>query len=363
MQSHVPHPGERRRIESNPVSVPAQVSALPVPTGGMVEQVMKGVQEVTARVYSAKMCPRDVATVRNTAIAECENVDLAEIAHYAYPKGGKTVTGPSIRLIETIAANYGNLQFGVKEVERRKGESSMIAEAWDFQTNTRRIIEWIQPHTIDTKKGPKHLHDDRDIYTQIMNMGARRMRKALEDLLPKTLIKACEAQCTRTLGSKQDLAAKKERLVKAFEEFGVSEAMIRKRAGGKEIRALIPTEIVELIRIYNSIKDGMTAVEDFFETPADPAKVVAEQKAAGKEAAAKAKAADQKKAEESDEGLLPKAMALLQAEAIEAEAIGVDVYKLLNVSDLAEIKGLSRIAAATDIVKRSSEMAKTKGSK
>lgn len=57
---------------------------------------------------------------------------------YQYLRGGTKVTGPSIRLAEVLAQNWGNLSFGVKELEQRDGESIAMAYTWDLETNVTR---------------------------------------------------------------------------------------------------------------------------------------------------------------------------------------------------------------------------------
>ena len=53
--------------------------------------------------------------------------DLAESAVYEYPRGGERVTGPSIRLAETVARYWGNLDYGITELDQRQGESTVMA--------------------------------------------------------------------------------------------------------------------------------------------------------------------------------------------------------------------------------------------
>ena len=139
-------------IPSNSIINPEALNA------GIMEKIQSGITEVTERIYSAKLCPRDEDRVKELALQECKNPELAAISQYSYPRGKTKVTGPSIRLIETIANCYGNLEYGVREVERRDGVSSMHAVAWDYERNVRKVIDWQQPHIIDTTTGVKHLH-------------------------------------------------------------------------------------------------------------------------------------------------------------------------------------------------------------
>ena len=61
----------------------------------------------------------------------------SKTAVYNYPRGGQMVSGPSIRLAEVVAQNWGNLSFGIKELQQLPGESVAMAYAWDLETNTR----------------------------------------------------------------------------------------------------------------------------------------------------------------------------------------------------------------------------------
>ena len=56
---------------------------------------------------------------------------------YEFPRGNEKITGPSIRLAEAIAQNWGNIDFGFMELEQRNGASQVMAYAWDLETNSR----------------------------------------------------------------------------------------------------------------------------------------------------------------------------------------------------------------------------------
>lgn len=94
-------------------------------------------QEVQAAVMMAKRFPRDEYAAVDRILKSCERTSLAESALYEYPKGGQKVTGPSIRLAEAIAQAWGNMDSGVVELEQHNGFSTMMAYAWDLETNTR----------------------------------------------------------------------------------------------------------------------------------------------------------------------------------------------------------------------------------
>ena len=42
---------------------------------------------------------------------------------HAFPRAGETVSGPSIRLAEMLAAVWGNIEYGIRELSRKEGAS------------------------------------------------------------------------------------------------------------------------------------------------------------------------------------------------------------------------------------------------
>ena len=51
----------------------------------------------------AKKFPRNETLAISRIMQACERLSLAESSLYAYPRGGTTVSGPSIRLAEALA--------------------------------------------------------------------------------------------------------------------------------------------------------------------------------------------------------------------------------------------------------------------
>ena len=84
-------------------------------------------QEVKGMVFMAKQFPRDMSASYQRIMRACERKVLAENAAYQYPRGQEKVSGPSIRLAEVLAQNWGNMDFGVIELEQRPGESTAMS--------------------------------------------------------------------------------------------------------------------------------------------------------------------------------------------------------------------------------------------
>jgi len=230
----------------------------------------RAIAEVQAAVIMAKRFPRDQKQAYDKIMLACQRPSLAESAIYSYARGGTDITGPSIRLAEAIAQAWGNIQFGIRELEQRQGESTVEAYAWDIESNARQIKTFQVAHKRHTKKGTYDLRDPRDIYETVANNGARRLRACILGLIPGDIVDAAVDQCEATLTAKADTSPTAiKKLVEAFKSFGVAKEQIEKRIQ-RTLDAITPAQVVGMRKIYNSLKDGMSVASDWFETDAPP---------------------------------------------------------------------------------------------
>lgn len=225
----------------------------------------RAISETIAALQIAKRFPRDQVVVMDKILQACTRPSLAEVAMYQYARGGQDITGPSIRLAEAIAQNWGNFEFGIRELEQRPGESSAEAFAWDLESNTRSSQRFQVRHERHTRSGVTRLTDPRDIYETVANNGARRLRARILSIIPGDVVEAAVIQCETTLRTRIEITPETiESLVNKFGALGIS----RKALEGKiqrRIEAITPALVVNLGKIYNSIKDGMSAPTDWFE--------------------------------------------------------------------------------------------------
>lgn len=234
---------------------------------GMIDtQSARESQEVQAMMVIAKRFPRDPIDAMDRILKSCTRKTLAQSAVYSYPRGGQSVEGPSIRLAETLAQEWGNIQFGIRELSQSNGESTVEAFAWDIQTNTRQVKVFQVPHVRYTKKGKQILTDPRDIYEVVANNGARRLRACILGVIPGDVIEAAVEQCSVTLKANEDVSPEglKKMAGIFFDNFGVTQDMIGKRYQCK-FESLRPAQVVQLRTIYQSLRDGMSHPKDWFD--------------------------------------------------------------------------------------------------
>jgi len=225
--------------------------------------------EVQGMIVLAKKFPRDEKRAMDKILNACSRPGMAEVAVYEYSRGGSPVTGPTIRVAEMIAQNWGNIQFGIRELEQRNGESTVEAFAWDLETNTRQSKVFQVPHLRYTRNGTKMLSDPRDVYELVANNGARRLRACILGVIPGDVVEAATRQCEVTMRTKIEITQETlKHLVEAFAEYQVTKEQLEARIQ-RRLDTITPAQLLSLRKIFNSLKDEMSKPEDWF--PAAPA--------------------------------------------------------------------------------------------
>lgn len=230
----------------------------------------RAVAEAQASLVIAQARPRNEVKARDRIMQACQRISLAQVAVYAFPKGGQNISGPSIRLAETMARAWGNLSFGFRELNRVSGSSEVEAFTWDLETNVKALRQFSVKHIRDTKRGPVDLKDERDIYEMVANQSQRRVRACILEIIPGDITEDAVKQCEKTLSAAvasngRSLDEVVQSMIQAFEGYGVNKAAIEKRLGHRA-ESIQPAEVLRLREIYASIKDGFSAAAEWFET-------------------------------------------------------------------------------------------------
>ena len=231
-------------------------------------QESRELAEIKGKMFLARQFPRDPNWSLNRAINECQNPALAESAQYEFSRGDSVVKGPSIRLVEVLARNWGNIDFGVTEIESSDGSTLVKAYAWDLETNVSDEKTFRVKHERSTRNGTKKLTDERDIYEMVANKGSRRKRACLLSVLPGWYVDAALKACDDTLARSipdggRSFEETCQALVAAFAEFGVTPQQIAEKIG-KDVDKLSKQDAVRLRHLYSAINDGFVKASDAF---------------------------------------------------------------------------------------------------
>lgn len=242
------------------------------PLSLMSVEAQRTLGQVQAKMILARTNPRDRRLAMELILQDCTNLDLAKEATYSYARGGTAIQGPTIRLLETIAQRWGNLEHGIEELSRSPGSSECRAYAWDMESNNAVERKFQVKHV---RENGKLITDEREIYNLVANLGQRRKRSCLEAVIPKEVLNAAEQQCEETLIAKADLSpANLKKMVELFtSSFGVTQKQIETRIQ-RDLPAIRPAQLVQLQRIYQSLRDGLSSPDNWFkpDTAAPPAK-------------------------------------------------------------------------------------------
>lgn len=251
--------------------LPASAKSQPAAMIAVAQQ--RELAEVQSKMILARMNPRDERAALDRILQACTRPALAESALYCYNRGGTDITGPSIRLAEVFAQNWQNIDFGIRELEQRDGESTVEAYCWDLQNNVSQRKIFQVPHIRYSKnKGNTKLSDPRDIYEMVANQGARRVRACILGVIPGDVIEAATKQCEVTLRTKAEVTPERlQNLLQKFADFGVTKEMIEARIQ-RHLDAMTPALLVQMGKIYNSLKDGMSVASDWFGERKQPEK-------------------------------------------------------------------------------------------
>lgn len=234
-------------------------------------QESKELSEIKGKIYLARQFPRDPDWALQSALRECERKELAEAAQYEFTRGDCVVKGPSIRLVEVLARHWGNLTYGVDEIENKDGESTIKAYAWDLENNVSDSKMFTVKHERTAGKGQNkrtyRLTDERDIYEMVANKGARRKRACLLTVLPgwyvDAAVDACEQTLKRTLTEGKTMEEVIADVIAAFAEYGITPEQLAEKVN-KDVNAMSQNDIVKLRHLYSAIKDGFVKPQDAF---------------------------------------------------------------------------------------------------
>lgn len=257
-----------RNLAANPFGSSDGGNNLPAPSGGnamMTAEMQRQVAEIQAQFMMALHRPRQPQIAVDRMLLECQRPQLAKVAIYSFSRGGTAITGLSIRALEMVARNWGNIKYGFRCLERRKGVSLLQAYAYDLESNVpvERVFE--VRHVRDTKQGPKPITDERDIYELEANQAQRRVRACLEALVPGDVLDACEDAFKVTLTRTEDITPEGiKKMVDAFKSFGVNQKMIEARIQ-RNMDSITAAQMVGLRSVYNSLKDRMSSIDQWFD--------------------------------------------------------------------------------------------------
>lgn len=222
--------------------------------------------EYDIQISTAKRYPRNLARVKENCLAIVTmDKETAASCRYVLPRGGKSLSGPSVHLARILAQQYGNIRVDAKI--KQITDKQIISEAVAFDLETNYAVKVEVRRSIINRDGNRFNDDMITVTGNAAN--AISFRNAVLNVIPKGLSDICYntsiRQITGDLTSDDKLIAARN---KAFEYFktmyNVTEDQILKAINCKSIGMVKEEQIADLRGIIQSLKDGETTPEEVF---------------------------------------------------------------------------------------------------
>lgn len=260
---------EQQDASRAPVSHDNEISA--------AAAVAREESEIAGAMRHARERPRSEARSFRRLLESCQRYGFADEASYTYPRGGKKISGPSVKLAREIARCWGNMRHGLRYVFEDEERVLIKGYAHDLEGNNyvefedgfkklvqRRVgegkdarTEWVKP-------------DERDERELVNRRGAICIRNAILALIPSDIVEDALARCRDTLrdpkNQPMDRRAAMRAAVKAFDQVSVTPDMLEHYLG-HDLEVLSDEELAELRGIFASIRDGHTSRGEHFILP------------------------------------------------------------------------------------------------
>ena len=220
--------------------------------------------------------PRSPTRVRDN-LYEIVTMDpeSAQEAMYALPRGGKPVTGPSIRFAEALKQAWGNCfaSSHLVRVNREEKCVECLGLFIDFETNA--VTEYPHTRSIADKHGKLFNDDMIRVTTNAANSIA--MREAILKGIPKPVWRHSYESVKKVIaGDIMTLNENRELAVQAFAVYGVKAEQVFNAIGVVGMPDITLEHIATLRGTFSAIKSGEETVESIFDpaprtgTVADP---------------------------------------------------------------------------------------------
>lgn len=219
---------------------------------------------VDSQVATAKQYPRSIRrSIDNSIVMATMDPETAQSCGYALPRGGKPITGPSVHLAKIIVSNWGNMRTEAKVVQITDKQIISRGTAWDLETNVASAFE-VRRSIID-KKGNRFSDDMITVTGNAANSIA--YRNAVFSVVPKAVVdkvyKAAQKSITGDLSDNEKLLKRRTDAITFFkDEWGITEEEIIKLCGKQTVNQIKADEIVLLLGMAQSLKDGDTTVDE-----------------------------------------------------------------------------------------------------
>lgn len=215
--------------------------------------------EIDMQVSTAKRYPRDVVRAESRMKSMVgRSPETASLCFYSIPRKEKNIEGPSIRMAEIVAINYGNMR--VMTRTPIVGETTVTVEwaAHDLESNY--STSGSVSNKILDRNGKRYNEDM--INMNCLSVTSKARRNGIFAIVPGTMVDALMEEAYRVAaGGDRPIEAKREAAMRFFRNQGISEERILKALHCESIEQIDNAKIITLKGIATAIRDEQTTLD------------------------------------------------------------------------------------------------------
>jgi len=229
------------------------------------------IQVKTAKSYPMHSTPEQITNVlMRVEMFATADTETAESCFYRLERQGKDgptiIEGPSIRLAEIIASSWGNLRIAAMLIADDGKFITVQGACHDLETNVSQVVP-VQ-RKVTTSKGYRFSDDMVNVTTNAASAIAR--RNAILAVVPPAIFKPVYKRIKeKAIGQvANNLEQRRANMLKTYALVGVTKEMLCKHINVETVEDMTAEHVVNLLSLWNSLRDGQTTIEETFTIPA-----------------------------------------------------------------------------------------------
>lgn len=261
----------------------------PVPAASMERSstalAQRARTEIEAAYELALHNPRDLDDMRAKLLKTCKNLSFAEKALYTIKRGGKDISGPSIRFAEECLRLYRNVRSSRRMVHDDRESRTYEVSLTDLENNTtvsqeievEKVVERKFVQKGDVVIRQRQNSKDETVFLVEATLDDLRMKEGAElarsrrnlilELIPSWIRRDAQEAIERTInqGFKDDPDGSTKRVMDGFADRGVPPSALKEYLGRDEIGKLSQAEYQELRGALAAMLEGLITWGELFE--------------------------------------------------------------------------------------------------
>lgn len=222
--------------------------------------------QIDMQIATAKQYPRNIIRATENAVTVATlSTETAQSCNYSLPRGGRTISGPSVHLARILAQQWGNMRIEAKVTAIEQTQIVSEAVAFDLENNLAVKVEVRKPIV-----GRNGRYKEDMIAVTGNSANATALRNAIFAVIPKSVTdsvyNSAKRLITGDLSDKEKLTAKRIKILNGLKDlYNVSETDVLRTLGKASVNNINADDILNLIGMIQAIKDGDTTVKLTFQ--------------------------------------------------------------------------------------------------